>query len=209
MNIILLGSSGLIGEQILNQLDRDPQVDALFCPARRPQAASPKVHFLPMDPNSLPNPGDGNSWAVLCALGTTIKAAGSREAFESVDYGLVLAFARMAKEKGILRFGVVSALGADPGSSVFYNQVKGKMERDLRALGFPYLTIVQPSLLLGKRREFRLGEKLAQTLTAPVLRLIPKKYRPIQASRVAHALAEDLKRTEPGIQIIANEVLWG
>jgi uncharacterized protein YbjT (DUF2867 family) len=136
---------------------------------------------------------------VYCCLGTTIKKAGSQEAFKRIDHTLVVTVAELTKKQGAEQFLVVSALGADKDSKVFYNRVKGEMESALQKLGYPCLRIIRPSLLLGPREEFRLGEKIAVILT-PLLKLILlgslKKYRPVEAEKVAQFMVK-VAREEP------------
>ena len=146
---------------------------------------------------------DGRIDAAFCCLGTTIRQAGSQEAFRAVDQELVLAFARRARELGTRHLLVISALGADPRSSVFYNRVKGETEEALQAMGWPQLTIVRPSLLLGPRREFRLGERLA----APLMRWIPGKYRGIEAAVLARALWRLALEEGEGTRIVESDEL--
>lgn len=127
----------------------------------------------------------------FCCLGTTIRRAGSRDAFRAVDHGAVLAFAWAARQAGAERFFFVSAVGADPASRVFYNRVKGETEQALAVLGFGTLAVFRPSLLRGPRWEFRLGEKLAAAglwLVEPLFFGGWRRYRSIHAAVVARAI---------------------
>ena len=139
----------------------------------------------------------------FCCLGSTIKQAGSQEAFRAIDHDLVLAFAERARALGARHLLVISALGADANSTVFYNKVKGEMEQALRAQGWPQLTIVRPSLLLGARQEFRLGERLA----APFMRWLPGKYRGIEATVLARALWRLALEEDAGTRVIESDQL--
>lgn len=127
----------------------------------------------------------------ICCLGTTIKKAGSQAAFRKVDYEYVLKFAKIAEAVKASKFLVVSAMGANPKSAVFYNRVKGEMEEALSQLDIPQVEIFRPSLLLGERKESRFGEGLAQKLN-PIINVILsgplKKYRAIEAVDVAKAI---------------------
>jgi uncharacterized protein YbjT (DUF2867 family) len=138
---------------------------------------------------------------VICALGTTIKKAGSKERFREVDHDYPLAAARLALDAGARHFLLVSAIGASADSRVFYNRVKGELEDDLLALGFPLTTIVRPSLLLGDRSEFRLGEAVAGKLAF----LVPGRYRPVQARAVARALVAEAHRTGPERRVVESD----
>lgn len=208
-SIWVAGASGLVGRALLDVLARQPvQVHALL---RRPQDLPPyprltqhKVDFGRADLGAqLPAPT-----AIYIALGTTIAQAGSQEAFRAVDLNAVLTVARAARAKGASRCAVVSALGADPKSAVFYNRVKGEMEQALAQLGFARLVIARPSLLVGDRAALgqpeRAGERWAQRLSGPLLPLIPKRWRPITAVRVAGAMALALAQDGPGISVLES-----
>jgi uncharacterized protein YbjT (DUF2867 family) len=203
------GGSGLIGRELLAQL-RDEPVLALV---RRPLsgiAHSPHRREAVVDlralPADLPAPR-----RVFIALGTTMAQAGSREAFRSVDFDAVVAVARAARERGATHCGLVSALGADAHSSVFYNRVKGEAEAALAALGFERLVIARPSLLDGNRgatgQPHRSGEAWTLRLLRPVAGLIPKAWRPIAADRVARALRLALDQPGPAVQVLESAAM--
>jgi uncharacterized protein YbjT (DUF2867 family) len=181
MTILLAGATGLVGSRVLALLPEAIPV------GRRATGRAGEVvadfAALPALPPAV---------VAISALGTTIRAAGSQAAFRAVDYYAVLAFARAAKAAGVTHFIVITAVGADAGSSVFYSRVKGEVERDLAALGFARLDIVQPGLILGPRAERRPVEAFFQWL-APVLNplLIGSldKYGGISADTVAAAIA--------------------
>ncbi len=139
----------------------------------------------------------------VCTLGTTIKKAGSKEAFRAVDHDAVLAFARAARGAGGEAFIVVTSLGADAGSSVFYNRVKGEVEAALRDLGFASLAIVQPSLLLGDRAESRPGERAAVVVSRFLSPLLsPFRARPIEGEVVGRALVALARDPQPGTRVV-------
>ena len=199
-HILLAGASGLTGEHLLDRLLSEPTVTRVLAPSRRalaehPHLDNPQGELLDLLPQ-LNGPID----TAFCCLGTTLKQAGSQEAFRAVDHDLVLAFARRARELGARHLLVISALGADAGSAVFYNRVKGEMEQALRAMDWPQLTLVRPSLLLGARQEFRLGERLA----APLMRWLPGKYRGIEATVLARALWRLALEEDDGIRVIES-----
>lgn len=149
-------------------------------------------------------------WA-FCCLGTTIQVAGSQAAFRAVDFDAVLAFARAAKVAGASRLAVVSSLGADAKSVVFYNRVKGEMEQALAALDLPHLVIARPSLLLGDRTAMgqpnRPGELLAQMLLPAFGWMVPRRLLPISAEAVARAMLEALTTKTPGVQVRESDAL--
>jgi uncharacterized protein YbjT (DUF2867 family) len=141
-------------------------------------------------------------------LGTTIKKAGSQEAFRKVDYDYVVNFAKVAEQVGAQKLLVISALGADSQSSIFYNRVKGEMEDTLRGLKIPQIEIFQPSLILGDRKEVRRGEELMQKIS-PVLNALLvgplKKYRAISATDIARAMAIATLNFHPGFHVYQSD----
>jgi len=186
----IAGATGLIGGKLVDALLADDAFGRVVTVGRRPlEKSHPKltqvtVDFAKLDAGALPEVTDAFS-----TLGTTMKRAGSREAFRAVDHDAVLAFARAVKARGALRFYVVTALGADAGSWSFYNKVKGEVEEGLRAIGFESLAILRPSLLLGERSESRPGERAAIVVSsalAPLLKHVAS--RPIDVGTVALAL---------------------
>lgn len=199
-HILLAGASGLTGEHLLDRLLSEPTVARVLAPSRRALAEHPHLDNPQGELLDLLAQLNGPIDTAFCCLGTTLKQAGSQEAFRAVDHDLVLAFARRARELGARHLLVISALGADPASAVFYNRVKGEMEQALRAMDWPQLTIVRPSLLLGARQEFRLGERLA----APFIRWLPGKYRGIKATVLARALWRLALEENNGIRVIES-----
>jgi len=138
--------------------------------------------------------------AIICALGTTMRQAGSRERFRRVDFDYPLEAARLGRARGVAHYLLVSALGANSRSRVFYNRVKGELEEALASQGYPSFTIVRPSLLLGARREFRLGEAIAKRLAF----LAPAGIRPVSARAVAAALVASAMNPAPGRTVIES-----
>lgn len=138
--------------------------------------------------------------AIICALGTTMRQAGSRERFRRVDFDYPLEAARVGRTRDVAHYLLVSALGADSRSRVFYNRVKGELEEALASQGYPSLTIVRPSLLLGARREFRLGEAIAKRLAF----LAPAGIRPVSARAVAAALVASVMNPAPGRTVLES-----
>jgi uncharacterized protein YbjT (DUF2867 family) len=189
---LVAGSTGLIGSQLLRRLLADARFDRVSVLVRRPLAqAHPKLTAIVTDFDDLESLGSAlQADDVFCCLGTTRAKAGSKQAFEAVDYELVMRLARATKAAGSRQFLVVSALGANVGSMAFYSQVKGRVERDLRTVGFASLHIFRPSLLLGERAESRRLEGLGQRLAPVIGGLLPARYKPIEADTVAAALLQ-------------------
>lgn len=201
--ILLAGATGLTGEHLLDRLLNEPTIARVLAPTRRPLAEHPHLDNPVGELTGLLPQLEGPLDTAFCCLGTTIKQAGSQEAFQAVDHDLVLAVAARALELGARHFLVISAIGANPASSVFYNRVKGEMEEALKAQGWPQLTIVRPSLLLGPRSEFRLGERLA----APVLRWLPGKWRGIGACTLARAMWRLALEEGRGVRVVESDEL--
>lgn len=202
-HILLAGATGLTGEHLLDRLLNEPTVERVLAPTRRPLAEhkrldNPVGEIADLLPH-LQGPVD----TAFCCLGSTIRQAGSQEAFRAIDLDLVLAVGARARELGARHYLVISALGADASSSVFYNRTKGEMEAALKAQDWPQLTLVRPSLLLGPRSEFRLGERLA----APLMRWLPGKYRGIDACALARALWRLALEEEDGVRVIESSDL--
>jgi uncharacterized protein YbjT (DUF2867 family) len=210
MTVLLAGGTGLVGRELLSELLASQPTRVIHALVRRLPEHPPtdaRLHWLKVDFGALPPLPVADT--ALCALGTTIKVAGSQAAFRAVDFDAVIAFARAARTAGVRRFGVVSALGANPKSRNFYNRVKGEMEAALSALGFERLVIARPSLLLGQRSDLgqpgRPGEKVAEALTRPFGGLIPKAWRPIEAATVARALHQAVSANgAAGVRIIES-----
>ena len=190
---LIAGASGLVGGELLAQLLAAAEYDRVVAVGRRPLDVShPKLVSVTADFAALEKvTADLRCDDAFCCLGTTIRVAGSQEAFRAVDHAAVLAFAWAAQRAGAKRFFLVSALGADATSRVFYNRVKGETEAALVVLGFGTLGIFRPGLLLGRRKEFRLGERVFAALLwvmEPLLVGRFRKYRSIEAAVVARAM---------------------
>lgn len=211
---LLAGATGLIGRQLLALLQTDPAYARVHVLLRR---AAPEIETHPrlvlhvVDFGALPAlpPVDD----VYIALGTTIKVAGSQEAFRRVDHDHVVAVARAARAAGAQRLAIVSALGADTGSRVFYNRVKGEMQADTAALGYASTVFAQPSLLAGDRaalgQPVRRGEVWATRLLGPVMGLVPRGIRPIAARDVAAALIAATLQPRPGKRLLSSGQMQG
>lgn len=207
--VILAGATGLVGRELLSLLLEDPTVETVHAFGRRaPSLLHPKLLAHVVDFAALPPlpPVD----EVFLALGTTIKVAGSREAFRAVDVEANLATARAARKAGARRAGLVSAMGADARSSVFYSRCKGELEEDLSSLGFQSLVVARPSLLLGERTTLgqpsRPGERVGQFLSPLLSRVLPADLRPVRARDVARALALRVPQAT-GTEILASGAL--
>ena len=216
--IAVAGASGLVGGAALRQLAARPDFSSVYALVRqggRTPAFPAPIQACPLDYARLGQAGAAGLPPMdlgLCALGTTIAVAGSQEAFRAVDVDAVLAFGRAARSAGARRLAMVSALGADLRSPVFYNRCKAEAELGLAELGFERLVIGRPSLLLGDRgalgQPVRTGELWAQRLTPAIGWLVPARWRPIKAEVVAAALLAALLAADgPRVHIIESDQL--
>lgn len=192
---IVIGSTGLTGGYLLTELVANPNYSKIIVLVRKASGQhNLKVEELIVDFNKLSdfkNKIIGDD--VYCTIGTTIKKAGSQEAFAKVDLEYPLSIAKIVKENGAKHFLLMSSLGANAASGNFYLKTKGALENNLRDLNFDSLSIFRPSILLGPRSEFRLGEKIGiffMRLFSFLLLGGLKKYRPIHVKQVAHAMAK-------------------
>ena len=207
---LLAGSTGLIGAALLALLRDSTDYRHTHVLLRRAVPGleadariTPQVIDFARLPDPLPAVDD-----VFIALGTTIKVAGSQSAFRRVDFDHVVATARAARAAGAKRLAVVSALGADPNSGVFYNRVKGEMQAAITQLGYESVVIAQPSLLVGDRAALgqptRGAEVWINRMLSPWMGLVPRGVRPIKASAVASALLAATLAATPGVRILSS-----
>ena len=187
-NAIVAGATGLIGEILVRNLLEDNYFTTIYTISRRELVINnDKLLNYIVDFDQL------NSFdkikecdIAFCCLGTTMKKAGSKAAFYQVDYNYVLAFANYAFQLGCKSFFLVSAMGADEKSLFYYNRVKGEIETAIKEVGFDVVHIMRPSLLLGNRKENRIGEDLGKFIAQTFSFLIPDNYKGIQAASVAN-----------------------
>lgn len=209
MKLLLVGASGLVGSHVLKLALHDPRISEVVAPSRRALSAHAKLQNPIVDFEDLPE--DAFWWedidAVICTLGTTMKAAGSRKMFYRVDHDYSLAFAHIAQSHGTTTYVLNSAIGADATSRIFYTRVKGKLEQDLAALEFRSFTAVRPSVIGGKRSEFRFGELILVAILGGLKPLLPRRWRINPASRIAGALIEEAINPVPGIHVISADRL--
>ena len=212
---MVAGATGLVGQEILAALLADKRYLAVHCVGRRPPAVQhPKLQFQRVDFASstdlaaLPKVDE-----CYIALGTTIQVAGSQEAFRAVDLEAVESLALAARRAGATHLGVISAMGADAHSRVFYNRVKGEMELSVARMGYPCLVIARPSLIDGDRAALdqpgRAGEGLGLRLARLLRPVIPPNYRAIKARDIAHALIRAVQSSTPGVVTLMSGDMQG
>ena len=206
---LLLGGSGLIGRHCLNYLLNDEHYNQVMTLVRRPllvehpKLVQHQVNFSQLqDFKKMIQAND-----VYCCLGTTIKKAGSKEAFYEVDFRYPTEIAELSIANGAEHFLLVSAIGANPRSSIFYNRVKGEVEQAIVQYGFKRVTIFRPSLLLGKRPEWRLSEEFWKKFFrwfSFAFKGRLKKYQPIRGKAVAYAMVEVAKESADRKQVVES-----
>ena len=204
---LVVGATGLVGNALTHRLIDSSAYEKVKVLVRHSLGwQHPRLQEIQYDfdhPNGLLIQADD----IFCCLGTTMKKAGSREAFKKVDYQYPLDVAKRALVNQAQQFLLVSSMGADSNSSFFYSRVKGDLERDLTALNYPTLLIFRPSLLLGDRKEFRLGERISEGLMKVFNPLIPSKYKAIQAQSVANAMYQKAQEELSGTHIFESDQL--
>lgn len=197
--VLLLGATGLIGRETLPLLLAEPSVGRVVVMARRPTGvAHAKLEELPFDLDKMPAVD-----TIVCALGTTIKVAGSQEAFRLVDQHYPLEAARIGLSRGAAHYLLVSSRGANKQSRIFYMRVKGEVEEELAGLGYPSTTILRPSFLDGVRDEYRPGERLMRRLGW----LMPARMKPIPAADVARVIVGRVREPRPGLEILESRAI--
>lgn len=209
---LIAGATGLVGWHLLNLLLSDPYYSKVWVLTRRKLSLdNPKLEQLVLDNfdalpmlESFPEVQD-----VYCCLGTTMKKAGSKEAFRKVDYTYPFELAKVAAARGASQYLLVTAMGANKGSLFFYNRVKGEVEETVSKISqYKSIHVFRPSLLLGHRKEDRLGEGLMQKITRIIRPLMVgplRKYRPIQGHVVAEGMLAAAKSEERGVTVHASE----
>ena len=209
---VIIGGTGLIGNELLHLLLDSSDYNKVIAFSKREMLLEhPKlvVNIIDFDqPETYADLVQGDDF--FCAIGTTIKKAGSKNAFKKVDYEYPKQFATLALKNGIKQFLLISSLNADENSGNFYLKTKGEIQSFLKNSNFESVSVVQPSLLLGDRKEFRFGEK-AGAIVMKVFSFLLfgslKKYKPIQANTVARALFVLAQKKDSGFNIYQSDVL--
>jgi uncharacterized protein YbjT (DUF2867 family) len=193
---VVAGATGLVGQAVLDRLLADPSYTAKLM-----------VHCAPSFSDLKLPPVDD----AFIALGTTIKVAGSAAAFRAVDFDAVISVARAARSAGASRVGVISAMGADSTSKVFYSRIKGEMENAVAKLGFKAVVIARPSLLAGDRDALQQPDRAVEKISLFAMNLfkplVPANYRPVEADDVAQSLVEAVKAANSGTRVMLSSEL--
>lgn len=208
MKLLIVGATGLVGSEVLKQALADDRITSIVAPVRKPLPEHPKLIAPVVDFGKLPV---GEDWweadAVVCTLGTTMKTAGSKEAFRRVDYEYPMAVGRLAKAAGTPAFILNSAAGADVKSLFFYSRVKGEVERDLQSIGFDSLSIFRPGLIGGERNELRPGERFADLVLRLLDPVLPRGAKINPASRIAEKMIQAALDRKPGTHVVPSREL--
>lgn len=209
---IVFGATGLVGTELLKMLEQDARYSKIKVFGRsKPKFITEKVELFLGDlrnPERLSNNLTGDE--LFICLGTTIKVAGSKEEFRRIDLELPAKVAAIAHTCGVETATVISSLGANHKSNNFYLRTKGEMEQQLTAIGFPKLTIMRPSLLLGEREEYRFGEVVSKhvfKLFGFIMAGKLKRYRPVQAAAVANTMIQQTNESFSGVKIVESEAI--
>jgi uncharacterized protein YbjT (DUF2867 family) len=210
-SVLLLGASGLVGGECLKLLIHGGPYEKITVLTRSPlitdiQDSRVDHHIIDFE-----HLGEYRHLIkadhVICALGTTIKKAGTKENFHRVDFTYSYEIARMASEQDSEHYLLVSSMGADPGSSIFYNRVKGELEQAVQRLPYRSVSIFRPSLILGQRHERRLTEQVSKIIAGIFSFAIPERYKPVQAVNIARAILKIAGQDLAGIRMIeSNEI---
>ena len=208
---VLAGATGLVGGFCLDLLLSSPRYELVHALGRRPPDRDhERLNKIETDFSDLAEAGLGHVDDVFCCLGTTLRQAGGREAFRAVDYDLPVRLAQVARDCTAAHFSLVSSLGADPSARSFYLRVKGETERAIAAVGIRSLAFLRPSLILGPRREPRIGETVGKFVASafhPIMVGPLRRYRAVEARDVAHAMILVAASVPFGTHVIESETI--
>ncbi|WP_236674406.1 NAD-dependent dehydratase [Paraburkholderia hospita] len=209
MKVLILGATGVVGKAALERALGDRGVGQVIAPTRRSLAPHPKLINPVAQELDLLLP-DAHVWevdAVICAMGTTIRKAGSKAAFRHVDYALPIAFSKEAYQKGAQALALVSSPGASLSIPLFYCRTKGEVERDIQKIGFESVTIVRPGMIGGERNEFRLAERMVLPVAKLLHPLLPRALRVNPAANIADVLVDSVLAPKPGVRLATSRDL--
>lgn len=206
---LIAGATGLVGNELLQQLIRGRQYHTISILSRHEvETTSKRVETIIVDYNALNDEQIPKVDDVFCCLGTTMNKAGSKGAFRKVDHDYPLRVAEITQRKGAQQYLLVSAMGADVNSYMFYSRVKGEVEQAIAKVGFEALHVFRPSMLLGERTETRIGEQIGQVVmqgVAPLMLGGLKKYQAIPAEMVAEAMVHVARKELSGVYIYESD----
>jgi uncharacterized protein YbjT (DUF2867 family) len=208
MTATLVGATGLIGGYLLEELLNDPYFDTVRILIRRPiDINHPKLEKKIVDFNDSDSllVAISNGDVLFCAIGSTMKKVkGDKEAYRKIDFDIPVKLSRFCKMTGCEKFILVSSAGANSKSGNFYQRLKGETDEAVKSVGLQTIHIMRPSLLLGERKEFRLGENIGKAVMTALSFLIPEKYKAIQGKDVAKVMIALAKKNDEGIFVHEN-----
>ncbi|WP_394673232.1 NAD(P)H-binding protein [Limnobacter sp.] len=205
--LLLVGATGVVGHSVLAQALAHPNVGKVVALTRKPITPHPKLLNQVIDFNAIPE--EAPWWqadAVICTLGTTIKAAKTAEQFRFVDYTLVAQFAALAAQHAVPCFVLNSAMMANPKAKGLYLRTKGEAEQAVRNADIPSVVIARPGLLNGQREEFRLGEEIGLIASRMLNPLLPKRLRSVKVDMLARTMLIEALNAEPGTKVLESEI---
>lgn len=206
---LLLGATGLVGGECLRRLISDDDYGRIIVLTRTPLPAtisSPKIESHVISFDRIDNYRHLlKADYVFCALGSTIKKAGTKEQFYKVDFTYIHEIAKGYAQRGTGHFLLVSSMGANVHSWIFYSRVKGELEQALQKLPFASLSIFRPSLILGNRKEYRLKEEISKQAARIFAFVMPRKYQPIEAADIAKAMLKVARASPAGLRIYESD----
>lgn len=206
MKILILGATGVTGTAVLERALRDARITQVIAPTRRSLPAHPKLLNPVASSLDLLLPGAA-AWTVdtvICAMGTTIRKAGSKAAFRHVDYELPIAFSERVHANGAQAIALVSSPGASLSIPLFYCRTKGEVERDIKQIGFGSVTLVRPGMIGGEREEFRLAERIVMPVASLLRPLLPRGLRVNPVGNIARVLVESVLERRPGVRLVTS-----
>lgn len=203
---VIVGATGLVGQHVLAQAIQEPTYKKIYAIGRtKPNKEHPKLSFIESALDNLEKHGDLFKDADLfCCLGTTIKKAKSKEAFRKVDFAYPLQVAKVGEAMKAASFHCITAIGASSSSAFFYSRVKGELEEELKRTQLPSIHLYHPSLLVGKRSEFRFGEAVSQKVILPFAQMMKgplKKYRPVKGNQLGQFIIKTAVSGSVGLHI--------
>jgi uncharacterized protein YbjT (DUF2867 family) len=209
MKVLILGATGQVGRNVLQQALDNERIEQVIAPTRRALPAHPKLYNPVSDDlrDVLPDVARLSIDAMICAMGTTIAKAGSKEAFRQVDYVLPIKFAELAWVLGAKACALISSPGASLSIPLYYCRTKGELERDIRKLGIPSLTIIRPGMIGGSREEFRLAERLILPVAALLQPILPRGLWINPPANIAKALIDAVLSGIPGAHMLTSRDL--
>lgn len=210
--VLLVGATGLTGSYLLNYLLNDSRINEVIVLARKERMQThTKLKWRVVN---LLEPSTWQSYLeniqdVYCCIGTTAKKSPNNKVYESIDLGIPVALAEACQNNGVEAFAVISAMAADANSRLFYNKLKGRMEDKVKLFKIPRIYIFRPAIILGDRKEFRLGERIAAFITKLFSFLIPANYKSVKAEKIAEVMHHFVSnRTDKGLYIISSKDIY-